>query len=92
LIPWFRAVNFKSQGVEADLVGRVKQEAMAAIDRAVSAIQGLRVADDGAIDKGMIEQSKAAILAYLEAAKQVAETVEADAFTATMMLNDSDLK
>src|SRR5690606_4165575 len=77
----YRSTSLKSQGVEDAIVRAEKNRALDAIGRSEKALQSLKItSSDG---KDVLDRLIAALDAYTEAAKQTADVVEADAFTAT---------
>jgi methyl-accepting chemotaxis protein len=88
----YRAINSKAQGVETALVHKMRIDAIEAINRAIAGTTSLRGAVDAGVDLALVEKLDLVLKAYLTAAMQVADTVDDDAFTATMMLNDTEIK
>src|SRR5438105_5420982 len=74
----YRAINLKSQNVEASIVRSVKVEAMQAIEQAKT-IMGSLQSDLVPLDREMMEGPRAALGIYAQAAKQAADFVEEDA-------------
>ncbi|HLJ00895.1 MAG TPA: HAMP domain-containing methyl-accepting chemotaxis protein [Bradyrhizobium sp.] len=88
----YRAINAKSQGLETALVHKMRVDAIEAIKRAIAGTATLGAATNAGVDLALVEKTGAALKAYLSAAAQVAELVDDDAFSATMMLNDTEIK
>jgi methyl-accepting chemotaxis protein len=87
----YRAMSLKSQGVENAIVRVSKDEALGDAGRGITGLKGLDPAHTG-LDADVAKAPVAAVAAYVDAAKQAADMVEADAFSATMLMTDAEQK
>jgi methyl-accepting chemotaxis protein len=87
----YRAASLKSQGAEVAIIHKVRTEAMAAAASAAATAHALTSGGNG-LDAGQLKAAADAIDAYIAAAKQSADVVEQDAFTATMFMTDAEEK
>ncbi|MBR0851403.1 HAMP domain-containing protein [Bradyrhizobium diazoefficiens] len=87
----YRAINLKSQSVEVKIVGASKNEALQAMGQAKKIMAG--AAGGGLpIEPRLIEETRQALDNYIKAAQLPADSVEEDAFNATMFMNDAEQK
>jgi methyl-accepting chemotaxis protein len=87
----YRAMSLKSQGVENAIVRVSKDEALSDAERGIAGLKGLDPAHTG-LGADVAKPSVAAVASYVDAAKQAADVVEADAFSATMLMTDAEQK
>jgi methyl-accepting chemotaxis protein len=87
----YRAINLKSQNVEAALVRGAKTDAVQAIDRAKKSLASLKTMGLS-IDAQLVTKAAKAVSDYAGAAQQAASFVEEDAFNATMFMTDAEQK
>src|ERR1700690_262125 len=87
----YRAMSLKSQGVENAIVRIAKTEAVDGAHRGTGGLKTLDAASAG-LDAQASKAVSAAADAYELSAKQAADMVEADAFSATMFMTDAEEK
>jgi methyl-accepting chemotaxis protein len=87
----FRAVSWKQANVERKLVDAAKAEALADLENTVARVG--TIAPGGLpINPEVLKQLADRLAAYRDAAKQTIDMVDSDAFSATMMLTDTNEK
>jgi len=87
----YRAINLKSQGVEAKIVHAAKEEAVRSLANAERNMAGLSAAGLP-IDAALVDKARTALADYASSTKNATDAVEEDAFTATMFMNDVEGK
>lgn len=87
----YRAISLKSQSVEVKIVGATKDEALQAMVQAERIMAGA-TAGGLPIDPRLIEETRQSLDDYIRAAKLPADSVEEDAFNATMFMTDAEQK
>jgi methyl-accepting chemotaxis protein len=87
----YRAINLKSQNVEATLVRKAKDEAEQRIKRSLQRLAAVKL-EGLPIDHQVVSDASNAVNAYAAAATQAASFVEDDAFNATMFMTDAEQK
>ncbi len=87
----YRAITLKAQNVEVAIVHGAKVDATEAVAKARSIMAALQNAGLP-LDRSAMDKARAALDAYAEAAKQAADFVEEDAFSATMFMTDAEQK
>jgi methyl-accepting chemotaxis protein len=87
----YRAINLKSQNVEVKIVGASKNEALQAMGQAKRTMAGA-IAGGLPIDPRLIDETRQALDNYVKAAQLPADSVEEDAFNATMFMTDAEQK
>ena len=87
----YRSMSLKSQGVENAIVRVAKNEALEGAHRGTGSLKTLDAASAGLV-ADVTKGASAAADAYEVAAKQAADMVEADAFSATMFMTDAEQK
>jgi methyl-accepting chemotaxis protein len=82
----FRAVSWKANKVEDQLVAKAKEEARVDLGRSTELLKSLPVEGLG-IEHAKVDGVRKSTLEYAQAANQTLEVVDDDAFSATMMMN-----
>jgi methyl-accepting chemotaxis protein len=86
----YRAMSLKAQGVEAAIVRAEKNRALEAMAMSQRILGSL---DMGSFsDSDVHDRVLAALQQYIESATQTAGVIEEDAFTATMLMTDAEVK
>jgi len=87
----FRAVCWKQANVETKLVDAARTEALAHIEDTLARVQAIKPGNL-AVDKTLLQQVTDSLTAYREAAKQVVDIIDADVFSATMFMTNTNDK
>ena len=87
----YRAINLKSQDVEAGLVRGARNDSTQAITRAKQKLASIKLGELP-IDGQLLVGASKAVDEYAGAAMQAASFVEEDAFNATMFMTDAEQK
>ena len=91
----YRATSLKSQGVEEAIVRAEKNRALEAMGKSEQTLRSLgRGSSDSDSSGGteVLDRVLAALQQYIETATQTAGVIEEDAFTATMLMTDAEVK